>query len=129
MTNVSLCRSASRSTRRSRTVPSQCSQVKPYMPDTSLDFIHGKDQELIAVDKTNYDTDGRFLISRVTNDYISRTPRVLGQNLVDLACENRGFDIQYIEVVLGHFIISVFCQRVLMVEHCSANAFECATGH
>src|SRR5271169_5868296 len=81
MTKPPLCRSASRSTRRSRTVPSQCSQVKLYMADTSLYFVNGNDQELIVLNKTNHHADGRFLVSAIANDHVACATRIHCQHL------------------------------------------------
>src|ERR1700730_12467839 len=99
MTKFPLWRSASRSTRRSRTVPSQCSHVKSYTSDTSLYFVNGNDQELIVLHKTNHDANLGFLISGIADDHVAYATWILCQHLVDSASENRGFDIQHIPVI------------------------------
>src|SRR5881227_3799839 len=98
MTKFPLCRSASRLTRRSRTVPSQCSQVKSYIPGTLLDFVNGNDQELIVLNKTNHHADRRFLVRGIVKHHVTCATRVHGQHLVDLTSENCGLDIEHIKV-------------------------------
>src|SRR5437870_1862702 len=105
MTKFPLCRSASLSTRRSRTVPSQCSQVKSYMPDTSLYFVNSNDQELLVLNKTNYHADWSFLVSGIADDYVACATGIHRQLLVDLTSENRRFNIEHIKVILFHFIV------------------------
>src|SRR5437660_11013831 len=49
MIKLPLCRNASRSTRRSRTVPLQCSQLKSYMQATSLYFVDSNNQSVEVI--------------------------------------------------------------------------------
>src|SRR5438445_12216841 len=129
MTNFPLWRSASRSTRLSRTIPSQCSQVKSYIQLSQFNFVNGDNQELIMLDKTHNDADGRRLVSGSANNHIACAASIHRQDLVDLARENGGLDIQHIEVILIHFIIGMFRQSVSMIKDGGANAFKFATGH
>src|SRR5438876_493859 len=85
ITNVFLWRSASRSTRRSRTTPSQCSQVKSYILDTLLYLINGNDQQLIVLNKMSDYTDRRFLVGGVANDNVLCATKIHRQHLIHIA--------------------------------------------
>ena len=74
------------------------------MIQTLLDFINCQNQQLITLDESNHDANRSGFVGSRPDDDIASSAWILRESLVNRARENRRLDIQYVEVVVIHFV-------------------------